>query len=60
MTEGYAEFFATAEFRTMDRSSIGLSRHITGDVARLLDSLPLSHMLGGTLRIRIELGREQV
>ena len=47
MTEGYAEFFATAEFRDDGSVEFGIPPHYRGWELRLLDSLPLSHMLGG-------------
>ena len=47
MTEGYAEFFATAEFRDDGSVEFGEPPHYRGWELRMLDSLPLSHMLGG-------------
>jgi tetratricopeptide (TPR) repeat protein len=47
MTEGYAEFFATAEFHDDGSVEFGIPPHYRGWELRLLDSLPLSHMLGG-------------
>ena len=47
MTEGYAEFFATAEIRSDGSVEFGAPPHYRGWELRLLDSLPLSHMLGG-------------
>ena len=47
MTEGYAEFFATAEFHKDGSVEFGIPPHYRGWELRLLDSLPLAHMLGG-------------
>ena len=47
MAEGYAEFFATAEFRNDGSVEFGMPPHYRGWELRLLDSLPLPHMLGG-------------
>ena len=47
MTEGYAEFFASAEFNNDGSVEFGIPPHYRGWELRLLDSLPLSHMLGG-------------
>jgi tetratricopeptide (TPR) repeat protein len=47
MTEGYAEFFATAEIRKDGSVEFGEPPHYRGWELRDLEGLPLSHMLGG-------------
>jgi tetratricopeptide (TPR) repeat protein len=47
MTEGYAEFFATAEFRDDGSVEFGAPPHYRGAELRWLRGLPLPQMLGG-------------
>lgn len=47
MTEGYAEFFAPAEFRNDGSVEFGEPPHYRGAELRLLRSMSLSEMLGG-------------
>ncbi len=47
MTEGYAEFFATAEIRPDGSVEFGEPPHHRGWELRRLEPLPLAHMLGG-------------